>query len=349
MPTLDQLMAGDDGTRQIFMALAVPVAGMLSVRCIEAGFGLWVTMAFTAMALCTLLYREQLDAFFWAHVIGEDSSELFQLRSRRQQGRFEIAKKGMTVQLLCGVLFHASRLDHKGAAVPLVIACLLQLLKPEQGRFLAYFINGVPFNVLCFLRGGGPDENFLWSPVLILPLWNLLVIPSVSTHGGLELLRLAAVLHFCAIAELRLVVASTCVLMTVYRVLEGNYDMKLVVGCRTERRVNECVNLERKQLVGVLSHEARRGRGPGRVSVAGRVSVGRGWGGAGAVSRGSRAKVRARREDVGGRPWAKCVSATTKWRQGAPPTPVPLDGPPPYVTGAQPAGHSHQLDRREVR
>jgi len=265
MLTLGQLVDGDDGMRQIIMALAVPVAGMLSARCIEAGFGLWVGMAFTAIALCTLLNRERLDVFFWTHVIGEDSNELFQLRSRRQQGRFEIAKKGMSVQLLCAVLFHASRFDLQGATVPLVIVSLMQMLKPEQARFLAYFINSVPFNLLCFLRGGGPDENFLWSPVLILPLWNLLVIPSVSTHAGLELLRLAAVLHFCAIAELRLVVASTCVLMTVYRVLEGNYDMKLVVGCRTERRVNECVNRERKQLVGVLSHEASRGRGSERV------------------------------------------------------------------------------------
>ena len=92
--------------------------------------------------------------------------------------------------------------------MPLVLGLVIRFLKPEQGRFVAYFVNAVAFNVLCFLRGGGPDENFLWSPVLILPLWNLLVIPSVSTHAGLELLRLASVLHFCAIAELRLAVTA---------------------------------------------------------------------------------------------------------------------------------------------
>ena len=265
MRTLDELMAGvnDDGTRQVIMALAVPVVGMLSVRGVEAGFGLWVALACYGMALGTLLYRERLDAFFWTHVIGESSNELFQLRNSRQRWRFVVARKGVALQCLCGALFHASRLDVSGAAVPLVLGSVIRLLKPEQGRFVAYFVNGVAFNVLCFLRGGGPDENFLWSPVLILPLWNLLVFPSVSTHAGLELLRLASVLHFCAIAELRLAVTSTFVLMTVYRVLEGNYDMKLVDGCRTERRINECINVERKQLVGVLSHEARRRRGVG--------------------------------------------------------------------------------------
>lgn len=265
MRTLDELMAGaaDDGTRQVCMALAVPVVGMLSVRGVEAGFGLWVALGCYATALCTLLYRERLDAVFWTHVIGEYSDELFQLRAPRQIWRFAVARKGVAVQCLCGALFHASRLDLSGAIVPFVLASVLWMMKPEQCRFLAYFVSGVAFNVLCFLRGGGPDENFLWSPVLIIPLWNLLVIPSVSTHAGLELLRLASVLHFCAIAQLRLAVTSTFVLMTVYRVLEGNYDMKLVAGCRTERRVNECINLERKQLVGVLNHEASRRRGVG--------------------------------------------------------------------------------------
>ena len=264
MRTLDELMAGvnDDGTRQVIMALAVPVVGMLSVRGVEAGFGLWVALACYAIALGTLLYRDRLDAFFWT-LIGESSNELFQLRNSRQRWRFVVARKGVALQCLCGALFHASRLDVSGAAVPLVLGSVIRFLKPEQGRFVAYFVNAVAFNVLCFLRGGGPDENFLWSPVLILSLWNLLVIPSVSTHAGLELLRLASVLHFCAIAELRLAVTSTFVLMTVYRVLEGNYDMKLVDGCRTERRINECINVERKQLVGVLSHEARRRRGIG--------------------------------------------------------------------------------------
>ena len=89
MRTLDELMAGvnDDGTRQVFMALAVPVVGMLSVRGVEAGFGLWVALACYAMALGTLLYRERLDAFFWTHVIGENSNELFQLRNSHQRWR----------------------------------------------------------------------------------------------------------------------------------------------------------------------------------------------------------------------------------------------------------------------
>ena len=67
MRTLDELMAGvnDDGTRQVIMALAVPVVGMLSVRGVEAGFGLWVALACYAIALGTLLYRDRLDAFFW--------------------------------------------------------------------------------------------------------------------------------------------------------------------------------------------------------------------------------------------------------------------------------------------
>jgi hypothetical protein len=65
MRTLDELMAGaDDGTRQVCMALAVPVVGMLSVRGVEAGFGLCVALACYATALCTLLYRERLDAVF---------------------------------------------------------------------------------------------------------------------------------------------------------------------------------------------------------------------------------------------------------------------------------------------
>ena len=120
MRTIDELMAGvnDDGTRQVFMALAVPVVGMLSVRGVEAGFGLWVALACYAMALGTLLYRERFDAFFWTHCIGEDSNELFQLRNSRQRWRFVIARKGFTVQCLCGALFHASRLDPSGAAVP---------------------------------------------------------------------------------------------------------------------------------------------------------------------------------------------------------------------------------------
>ena len=86
---------------------------------------------------------------------------------------------------------------------------VVRWIEPERARFLAYFINAGPFPLLCWARGGGPDEGFLWSPVFILPLLNLLVIPSVSTHAGLELLRLAAVFLFCKIAELRLVVGHT--------------------------------------------------------------------------------------------------------------------------------------------
>ena len=75
----------------------------------------------------------------------------------------------------------------------------------------------------------------------------------VSTHVALELWRLAAVLRFCTVPELRLATSSLCVLIFTARVLEANYDLSLIVGCRAERRIAECVNAERKQLIGALS------------------------------------------------------------------------------------------------
>ena len=45
------------------------------------------------------------------------------------------------------------------------------------------------FEMFCWKRGADPDDTFLWSPALMLPLWNLMVIESLSTHAALEMLR----------------------------------------------------------------------------------------------------------------------------------------------------------------
>ena len=112
--TPEQLLAGHDTPRQVLMALSVPIMGMLGVRCIEAGLGLWVALAFLCSALCTLLCRVHLDAFFWTHIIGEDSNEPFELRSVRQRHRYKIAQKGFFFQCICATLYHISSLTLQG-------------------------------------------------------------------------------------------------------------------------------------------------------------------------------------------------------------------------------------------
>mmetsp|Transcript_18286 Transcript_18286/g.30526 ORF Transcript_18286/g.30526 Transcript_18286/m.30526 type:complete len:712 (+) Transcript_18286:40-2175(+) len=232
----------------------LPCIAMLSVRCIEAGSLVSVMLA--CIAVCTLLGRKLLDRTFWNFCIGENSEELRNLRDCRQIERYKAAHKCITVMLPCGALFHLSRGDCSGAMVPTIIAVLVQLLSPQKSRFVVYFINGCAFEFFCWAKGGA-DEGFLWSPVLVLPLWNMMMMNSISTHAALELWRLAALLHFCAMSHLKLVAVSLCFVMAACRVLEANYDMKLVVGCRTERLINDSVNADRRQLVAVLSHELR--------------------------------------------------------------------------------------------
>ena len=233
-------------------------AARRSSKSSEAGLGPYTSVVIAALALLILLNRARLDAFYWRHVIGEDSAELFEMRRARQAER-HVAAQRIVAWVLgpIGLLFHLSRFDPSAAVVPSVIAGVILALKPSQGRFVAYFINGFAFEMFCWKRGGDPDDAFLWSPALVLPLWNLMVIESLSTHAALEMLRLAAVLRFCASTELRLVVSALCFLIAAARVLESNHDLSLVVGCRTERRINEIVNADRKRLVGVLNHEVR--------------------------------------------------------------------------------------------
>ena len=244
---------------QTIAICVVPAIGMLSVRAVEAGLSNWLSLALACVAVITLLNRDRFDTIFWRDCIGcnGDGDALVAYRTLRQMERHISARHVLSTVLMCGVLYHLSRSDLEGAAAPTLIACVVRFLKPENGRFVVYFINAVAFELFCWERGGGTNESFLWSPVLILPLWNLMVIGSVSTHAALEMWRLAAVLHFCAIKELRLVVGSLCILMAAYRLLEANQDIRHIAGVRMERRVTECVNRDRKQLIGVLSHEVR--------------------------------------------------------------------------------------------
>jgi hypothetical protein len=155
-------------------------------------------------------------------------------QARRQVERHVAARQFVTAVLLCGTLFHLSRADLKGAVVPTIIATVVWFLKAEHGCYVLYFIDLVAFNSLCYLRGGGPHEGFLWSPVLMLPLWNMMAITSVTTHAALELWRFAAVLRFCQITELRMVVGSLIFLMAAWRVVEANHDLTLI-GERSHR------------------------------------------------------------------------------------------------------------------
>ena len=161
---------------QLVPALVVPVIALISVRCMEAGLGAYVSAALGVTAICSMLCRDSLDTAFWKYCIAEDSPELWEMRDRRQVERFVVGKFLTVGVVTCGVGYHLSRGDYRGAAVPAIIASLLVLLKPAQGRYIIFFINGFAFEFFCWERGGGPDEAFLWSPVMALPIANLLYV-----------------------------------------------------------------------------------------------------------------------------------------------------------------------------
>ena len=73
------------GTTALWSAAwTVPPLGLLLVRSSEAGLlGPYTSVVMAALALLILLNRARLDAFYWRHVIGEDSAELFEMRRAR--------------------------------------------------------------------------------------------------------------------------------------------------------------------------------------------------------------------------------------------------------------------------
>ena len=164
----------------VVAAWSVPILGLLSVRIIETTQGRFASIAVAVTAAGMLLNYKTVDRWFWRWCIGDDSEELHAMRRARQEARQVSAQLILCAVLICGSLFHLSRRDMHGTAVPLVITALYLLLGPVRVKYLVYFINGFAFIFFSWQRGGG-DEAFLWSPVLILPLWNLMTIPRVSS------------------------------------------------------------------------------------------------------------------------------------------------------------------------
>lgn len=64
-------------------------------------------------------------------------------------------------------------------------------------------------------------------------------------------------LWFCTAVELPVVATAVCLLLVVYRALEAEQDRVMVASQHKERLLSEYINADRKQLIGVLSHEIR--------------------------------------------------------------------------------------------
>ena len=240
----------------------LPVIILLLVRFVEAGFDLspgQTSLLLACFAWGVILKHSVVDAAFWHYCVGEDSPDMRKLRADRRSERDKMAQTFIFATVTCSVVYHLSRSDLGGAMIPAMIATLLFLLKPSQGKYVVYFINVFAFNLLSWKKCGGPnaDSHFLWSPVLLIPIWNTLVIESASLQVGLEMWRLSVVIFFCSEAKLGLAIGLLSVATLIARGFEGQHDLNLLFHRRADRRISECIENERRQLVGVLSHEIR--------------------------------------------------------------------------------------------